>query len=209
MDNPNDQEKKSFIKDTMRKFALHISGSESSLASQISQYEAEIGKLQDQIKTLEDESEGLLRNLEKTINQYEVLKRKYYPQYHHTSEQMNSGRKRNVKLAAALQDAKNQIAALQEDIDKLCAPPDSYGIALIPITDMANLTYRCCDRLRGDAEGLEKTAQSTAIKLQAIRALYRLLDCSSKMATSCVSEEIYTLPIFSKCNSLRAPPLAA
>jgi proteasome-associated ATPase len=123
MDNPNDQEKKGFIKDTMRKFSLHIPGSESSLASKISQYEAEIGKLQDQIRTLEDESEGLLRNLEKTINQYEVLKRKYYQ----TSEQMNSGRKQNEKLAAALQDAKNQIVALKEEIDKLCAPPNSYG----------------------------------------------------------------------------------
>src|SRR5919201_520641 len=123
MDNPNAQGKKGFIKDTMRKFSLHIPGSESSLASKLSQYEAEIGKLQDQIKKLEDESEGLLRNLEKTINQYEVLKRKYYQ----TSEQMNNGRKQNEKLAAALQDAKNQIVALKEEIDKLCAPPNSYG----------------------------------------------------------------------------------
>src|SRR5918992_1277822 len=123
MDNPNDQEKKGFIKDTMRKFSLHIPGSESSLASKISQYEAEIGKLQDQIKTLEDESEGLLRNLEKTINQYEVLKRKYYQ----TSEQMNNGREQSEKLAAALQEAKNQIVALKAEIDKLCAPPNSYG----------------------------------------------------------------------------------
>lgn len=123
MDKANDQEKKGFIKDTMRKFSLHIPRGESSLASKLSQYEAEIGKLQAQIKTLEDESEGLLRNLEKTINQYEVLKRKYYQ----TSEQLNNGRKQNEKLAAALQDAKNQIVALKEEIDKLCAPPNSYG----------------------------------------------------------------------------------
>src|ERR687887_2620725 len=131
MDNANEQEKKGFIKDTMRKFSLHIPGNESSLASKISQYEAEIGKLQDQIKTLEDESEGLLRNLEKTINQYEVLKRKYYQ----TSEQMNNGRKQNEKLAAALQEAKNQIVALKEEIDKLCAPPNSYGTFRKPNED--------------------------------------------------------------------------
>ncbi len=123
MDNANDQEKKGFIKDTMRTFSLHIPRSESSLASKLSQYEAEIGKLQDQIKALEDESEGLLRNLEKTINQYEVLKRKYYQ----TSEQLSNGRKQNEKLAAALQEAKNQIVALKEEIDKLCAPPNNYG----------------------------------------------------------------------------------
>lgn len=131
MDNANDQEKTGFIKDTMRKFSLHIPRSELSLAGKLSQYEAEIGKLQDQIKTLEDESEALLRNLEKTINQYEVLKRKYYQ----TNEQLGNGRKQNEKLAAALQDAKNQIVALKEEIDKLCAPPNSYGTFRKPNED--------------------------------------------------------------------------
>ncbi|MBI3326950.1 MAG: proteasome ATPase, partial [Nitrospinae bacterium] len=115
----------------MRKFSLHIPRSESSLAGKLSQYEAEIGKLQDQIRALEDESEGLLRNLEKTINQYEVLKRKYYQ----TNEQLSNGRKQNEKLAAALQEAKNQIVALKEEIDKLCAPPNSYGTFRKPHED--------------------------------------------------------------------------
>ena len=37
------------------------------------------------------------------------------------------GTKQNEKLAAALRDAKSQIVALKEEIDKLCAPPHSYG----------------------------------------------------------------------------------
>jgi chromosome segregation ATPase len=205
MDNPNDQEKKGFIQDTMRKFSLHIPGSESSIASQIIQYEVEIGRLQDQIKTLEDESEDLLRNLEKTINQYEVLKRKYYQ----TSEQMNSGRKQNEKLAAALQEAKNQIVALKEEIDKLCAPPNSYGTFRRSNKELANRIYRCCIRLAWNAEDLDKSAQSIAIRLQAIKALTRLLDLRYKRANRCVSPQVHILRIVPTRNAHRAPPLAA
>jgi proteasome-associated ATPase len=72
--------------------------------------EAEIGQLQDRVQTLEDESEGLQQHI-----------------YNQTSEPLSHGYKRHEKLAAALRDAKSQIVALQEEIDKLCAPPHSYG----------------------------------------------------------------------------------
>ena len=72
--------------------------------------EAEIGQLQDRVQTLEDESEGLQQHI-----------------YYQTSEQLSHGYKPNEKLAAALQDAKSQIVTLKEAIDKLCAPPHSYG----------------------------------------------------------------------------------
>ncbi|RMF90105.1 MAG: AAA family ATPase, partial [Nitrospinota bacterium] len=118
---PHDPERKGF----MKKFSLHIptAKSEAALNTKLHQYESEIGKLQQQIKLLEDESDTLLKNLEKTISQYEILKRKYYQ----TNEQLTNGRRQNEKLASALQEAKNQILALKEEIDKLCAPPNSYG----------------------------------------------------------------------------------
>lgn len=115
----NDPERKGF----MKKFSLHMSKGDEPLQSKLSQYENEIGKLQEQVKILEDESDTLLKNLEKTISQYEVLKRKYYQ----ANEQLTNGRKQNEKLASALQEAKNQILALKEEIDKLCSPPNSYG----------------------------------------------------------------------------------
>jgi proteasome-associated ATPase len=116
---PNDPERKGF----MKKFSLQMPKSEATLNLKLNQYENEIGKLQEQIKSLEEESDALLKNLEKTISQYEVLKRKYYQ----ANEQLTNGRKQNEKLASALQEAKNQILALKEEIDKLCSPPNSYA----------------------------------------------------------------------------------
>jgi proteasome-associated ATPase len=72
--------------------------------------EAEIRQLQGRVQTLEDEAESLLQHT-----------------YYQTSEPLSHGYKPNEKLAAALQAAKSQIVALKAEIDKLCAPPNSYG----------------------------------------------------------------------------------
>src|SRR5215510_13877997 len=72
--------------------------------------EAEMRPLQGRVQTLEDDPESLLQRPDDQ-----------------TSEPLRHGYKQNEKLAAALRDAKRQIVALKEEIDKLCAPPQSYG----------------------------------------------------------------------------------
>jgi proteasome-associated ATPase len=72
--------------------------------------EAEMRPLQGRVQTLEDEPESLLQQT-----------------YDQTSEPLSHGCEQNEKLAAALRDAKSQIVALKEEIDRLCAPPHSYG----------------------------------------------------------------------------------
>jgi proteasome-associated ATPase len=37
---------------------------------------------------------------------------------------------REELLAAALREARDEIAALREEVDKLCAPPSTYGVYL-------------------------------------------------------------------------------
>ena len=78
----------------------------------------------EKIRLVEHESESILRNLEKTVSQYENLKRKYYQ----IAEQLAQGKKQNEKLVAALQEAKEQINSLKKEVEKLCAPPNSYGV---------------------------------------------------------------------------------
>jgi proteasome-associated ATPase len=61
--------------------------------------------------------------LEKLLSDYETLKRRYEI----TKDQLYEAEKQNEKLVAALQDAKTQIDALKEEVDKLCSPPNTYG----------------------------------------------------------------------------------
>lgn len=62
--------------------------------------------------------------LDKLLSEYETLKRRYEI----TKDQLYEAEKQNEKLVAALQDAKTQMDALKEEVDKLCAPPNTYGV---------------------------------------------------------------------------------
>ncbi len=123
-DFPEKEERKGFVRDTMRKFSIHIPRSEASFQSKLAQYDLEIKDLQEKIHLIEHESGTLARHLEKAISQYEALKRKYQQ----TVEQVTHGKKQNEKLVNALQEAKEQINSLKKEVEKLCAPPNSYGV---------------------------------------------------------------------------------
>jgi len=124
MENFPQEERKGFVRDTMRKLSIHMPRSEASFQSKLAQYEIEIKDLQERIRVVEHDSESLVRHLEKTISHYEALKRKY----HQSLEQLTQGKKQNEKLVGALQEAKEQINALKKEVEKLCMPPNSYGV---------------------------------------------------------------------------------
>jgi len=121
---PKREERKGFVRDTMRKFSIHVPRSEGSFQSKLSQYEDELNELQERMRQMDHESETIVRHLEQTLNQYEALKRKYYQ----VNEQRGQGKKQNEKLVAALQEAKEQINSLKKEVEKLCAPPNSYSV---------------------------------------------------------------------------------
>src|ERR671931_841081 len=124
MENFPQEERKGFVRDTMRTLSIHMPRSEASFQSKLAQYEIEIKDLQERIRVVEHDSESLVRHLEKTISHYEALKRKY----HQTLEQLTQGKKQNERLVGALQEAKEQINALKKEVEKLCMPPNSYGV---------------------------------------------------------------------------------
>src|SRR5213596_3094815 len=51
------------------------------------------------------------------------------------NRQMAEVSNQNEKLVNALYEAREQITALKEEVDKLCAPPSTYGVYLAPNED--------------------------------------------------------------------------
>src|SRR5438128_10719914 len=47
-----------------------------------------------------------------------------------TNRQLVQAFNQNEKLVNALYEAREQITALKEEVDKLCAPPSTYGVYL-------------------------------------------------------------------------------
>jgi len=88
------------------------------------QYASEVETLQGQVKGLEEEIFHLRRRLEQAPREFDFLRAKLQQ----SREQLEQATQQNERLVAALTQAKEQLAALKEEVDKLTAPPASYGV---------------------------------------------------------------------------------
>src|SRR5499425_1961627 len=84
---------------------LPASMSDSSTRRRLTEYEIQVQDLQAYIRSLEAETVHLRKKLEDTPKDFMVLENKLY-------------------------EAREQITALKEEVDKLCAPPSTYGVYL-------------------------------------------------------------------------------
>jgi len=89
-----------------------------------SRYQDEIEDLQDAIRLFGSDSDEFRRRLDRMVSEFESLRRRYQM----TREQCADAERQNERLVSVLQEAKQQIELLKEEVDKLCAPPNNYGI---------------------------------------------------------------------------------
>jgi proteasome-associated ATPase len=101
----------------------YLPTSEAAMNEKLSKYEHLLDDLLGQVQYFENESTGLSDRLERLRSDFDDLK--------HTNQditgQLSDARKQNEKLVMAFQEAKHQIEQLREEVDKLSAPPNSYG----------------------------------------------------------------------------------
>ncbi|MDQ3962818.1 MAG: proteasome ATPase, partial [Actinomycetota bacterium] len=103
-----------------------IAVSDSELERRISQYDREVSELQGQVKLLEEELALTRRKTEMAPRRIHELERKLSE----TSAELGTARTNNEKLASTLKEAREQLVAMKEEIEKLSKPPASYGIYL-------------------------------------------------------------------------------
>jgi proteasome-associated ATPase len=87
-------------------------------------YHNEVEDLQDTIRLFGSDSAEFRRRLDRLLSEFEALRRRY----HLTREQFSDAERQNERLVNMLQEAKQQMELLKEEVDKLCAPPNNYGI---------------------------------------------------------------------------------
>lgn len=117
--------RKDFLKGDTKKISGNVQ-SHREFDYRILEFEREIEEIQSSLKYFGPEGEALIRKLENLFNEFEILKNKYQ----RSKEQLFDAERQNQKLVAALQEAKSQILALREEIDKLCSPPNNYAVFL-------------------------------------------------------------------------------
>ncbi len=89
----------------------------------LSAYEREVADLQQQAKALEEEVLTLRRRLQEAPKRVRTLEEKLLE----TKGQLSQAVSQNEKLTYTLREAREHIAALREEVDKLTQPPAAYG----------------------------------------------------------------------------------
>ncbi|MCP4399392.1 MAG: proteasome ATPase [bacterium] len=115
----------------MKKLSSHLPKNDVAVQHRLIQFEQQITELQSQIQFLEGESDELIQKLDRNVHEFEILRKKYY----RVKEQQHESRRRNERLASKLQELKTLIREKQEEIETLCAPPNSYGTYLAGNSD--------------------------------------------------------------------------
>jgi proteasome-associated ATPase len=128
--------RKGFVRDVMRRItpaesqdgeALHPDGERGSGRS----YQDDVEDLHDSMRLFGVESPEFRRQLDRLLAEFEALRRRYQLM----REQSADAERQNERLVSALHEAKQQIELLKEEVEKLCAPPNNYGIFNRPNKD--------------------------------------------------------------------------
>jgi len=121
--------RKGFVRDVMRRISpaggrpdeeTEVPGRPEGL------HESDIEQLQDAIRFFGSDSTEFRHRLDRVLADFDTLRRRY----EQARSQQRDSERQNEKLVGMLQEAKQQIELLKEEVDKLCAPPNSYGVFL-------------------------------------------------------------------------------
>ena len=92
----------------------------------LSSYEVGMAELQNQLKAMEEEVVTLRRRLQDAPKRVRTLEERLLD----TKGQLAQAISQNEKLTSTLREAREHIAALREEVDKLAHPPSAYGTFL-------------------------------------------------------------------------------
>jgi len=118
--------RKGFVRDVMRRISTAPPGSEGPEGEEEPPRAPrdEIEDLRNALRLFGADSPEFRRRLDRVLAEHEAMRRRYQM----AREQFTDAERQNERLVGVLQEAKQQIELLKEEVDKLCAPPNNYGI---------------------------------------------------------------------------------
>ncbi len=108
---------------------------------------AEVEELHSQLAAMEDEVVALRRRLQDAPKRVRTLEERLLD----TKGQLAQAVSQNEKLTYTLREAREHIAALREEVDKLTQPPSAYGTLLGPNDDGTVDVYSSGRKMRVEA----------------------------------------------------------
>src|SRR5262245_44086963 len=115
----------------MKGLSKFLPMTDSNYRRRLTEYEVQVQDLQTYIRSLEAETGRLRKKMEEAPKEFLLLENKL----REANRQLVQAFNQNEKLVNALYEAREQITSLKEEVDKLCAPPSTYGVYLSPNED--------------------------------------------------------------------------
>jgi proteasome-associated ATPase len=100
-------------------------------SGRVSRHDDEVKSLTAQIAFLDEEIAVLRRRLQDSPRQVRMLE----DRLHETEASLTGVNTQNERLASTLREARDQIVALKEEVDRLAQPPSGFGVFLAPAED--------------------------------------------------------------------------
>jgi proteasome-associated ATPase len=150
----------------------------------LQEYEREVTDLQGQLKALEEEVVGLRRRLQDAPKRVRTLEERLLE----TKGQLAQALSQNEKLSATLREAREHIAALREEVEKLTMPPSGYGTYLATNDDGSIDVFTAGRKMRValhpqiDASELQK-GQEVVLNESFNVVLARAIDLNGEVVT--------------------------
>jgi proteasome-associated ATPase len=116
--------RRGFVRDVMKRISSTRIGDDPGAEGPRREDLDEIEVIRDALRFLGPESADLARRIERLLMEYELARQRY----ERLRQQVYDAEQQNEKLVSTLQDAKQQIDLLKQEVDKLCAPPNTYGV---------------------------------------------------------------------------------
>ena len=117
--------RRGFVRDVMKRISAQGAEPPDEGRSERRREDVEdLESLRDALRFLGPEAGDLVRRLDRLLTDYELLRQRH----ERARQQIYEAERQNEKLVNTLQDAKQQIDLLKEEVDKLCAPPNTYGV---------------------------------------------------------------------------------
>jgi proteasome-associated ATPase len=110
----------------MKGLSKFLPMTDSNYRRRLTEYEVQVQDLQTYVRSLEAETVRLRKKVEDAPKESMVLENKL----REANRQLVQSFNQNEKLVNALYEAREQISSLREEVDKLCAPPSTYGVYL-------------------------------------------------------------------------------
>ena len=110
----------------MKGLSKFLPMTDSNYRRRLTEYEVQVQDLQAYVRSLEAETGRLRKKMEDAPKEFMILENKL----REANRQLVQAFNQNQKLVNALYEAREQITSLKEEVDKLCAPPSTYGVYL-------------------------------------------------------------------------------